>query len=187
MTRLFPDKFALLDTEYNSTKDRKPMAPEHDRAIFQIAVIVTDNQEMRKQWEYMAYVSASHLTDFVQELTGVSQETVDEKGIPLERALAEIERQTRELPIYCYGGDGDVIQQNCARLGITCPIAPERFINLKPLLAPVLIDIGIDPKEYSSGQLYQAFGLSGGRAHDALNDMQNLHAVLRELRVRGRL
>lgn len=188
---MFDKDFVLLDTECTATENswKNDWAGEH-REIIQIGAIGVDVSGLHAAWTYRAYVRPvlqPVLSAYIKELTGITQEDVDKKGISLAATLGHIAQAAGEKLILCYGRDGEFIRSNCALLKIRCPIESERFVNLKPALAPILRAEGVDPGAYTSGTLREAFGLPGSRAHDALGDMQNLLSVLQELRKRGRI
>jgi ERI1 exoribonuclease 2 len=184
---MFKENFVLLDTEYTADEDSRTRGwvGEH-KEVIQIGVIDVQGSDVRPLQEYVTHVKPvlnPILSEFIKELTGITQGDV-EHGLSLAAALREINTRFPTGPVYSWGDDGDVILKNCELLNISCPIASERFINLRDTLTPIFHSIGVDPKKYSSGRLVEAFGIPGKRAHDALNDMQNFRLVLQELRKR---
>ncbi len=189
---MFDTPFVLLDTEYTAWEGSRESAWSGSgeyREMIQIGAIIVD-ENLRERSPFMCYVRPVKnpiLSDFIIELTGISQEMVDVRGISLDQALKVLSVAVQGLPIYCYGRDGQFLRENCALLGIHFPFEPERFIDIRPYLKAPLAVEHIDITQYSSGELVQAFGLEGGRAHDALNDVQNLLKIIQVLRSRGRL
>jgi inhibitor of KinA sporulation pathway (predicted exonuclease) len=186
---MFTEPFVLLDTEFTADADSKARdwKGEH-REIIQIAAIGL-TPDLTQRWQYDAYVRPRFkpiLSSFIQELTGISQREVD-GALSLQEVLAPLATLVGNNRIYCYGNDGAVIHDNCTLLGICCPIASQTFVNVKKELTPILKEQYIDNEKFSSGNLIDAFGLTGARAHNALNDMHNLLMVLRELRTRRAL
>lgn len=184
---MFTNPFVLLDTEYTANVDSmaRQWKGEH-REIIQIGAMGVSSG-LREMWQFGVYVRPllqPQLTSFITKLTGITQEDVD-AALALRQVLAPLELLTRGLSIYCYGEDGAVIHGNCMLLDSWCPIPIEAFINLKPILRPILLERDVDPNRFSSGQLITAFGKEGKRAHNALSDVQNLLLALQELRERG--
>ena len=186
-TKLFTKRFVLLDTEYTANENSKKndWAGEH-KEVIQIGALWVERDltpVMEKSFIVRPVIQPI-LSDYIIQLTGISQDMV-EGGHSLEKALEPIAVWAENLQVFCYGRDGEVIIENCRLLGIPCPIKPEQFINLRPLLAPILTARGIDPTQYSSGELVKAFNIRGEKAHNALNDMKNLLMVLQKLREDG--
>lgn len=188
MTLPLPDKFILWDTEYTSWKGAKESdwsGSNEFREIIQIGAIQVDGKTLTEEGSCSAYVKPvknPELSDFIIELTGITQNDIDTKGVSLEAALAPFAEFAGELPLYAYGPDAEIVEANCKLIAISFPLVKKHCVNLRPVLRPSIEARGIDYTKYSSGTLIEAFGKKGGRAHDALNDMRNLLLALRELK-----
>src|SRR3989344_6626754 len=160
----FPGRFILLDTEYTSwdgSYERGWSGPNEYKEIIQIGAIVVDGKSLTEEGAFSVFIKPvknPNLSDFIIELTGITQEKIDAEGIPLAEALTRFGDFAQDLPIFAYGTDGTVIRENCALLGIPHPFAEGRIQNMRPLVFPVLEKLGIDPKKYTSGTLITAFG-----------------------------
>lgn len=188
MTYSFPDKFILWDTEYTSWEGAKESdwgGPNQFREIIQIGAIQVDGKTLTEEESYSAYVKPvknPQLSNFIIKLTGITQIEVDTKGVSLEEALMPFVEFAKNLPLYAYGPDAEIVEANCALLNIPFPLPKEQCINIRPILRPLVEVRGIDYTKYSSGTLIEAFGKTGERAHDAVNDMRNLLLAIRELK-----
>ena len=195
-----PLRFVLFDTEYTAwgkseTGGRREGSSEHGewgpgqyKEIIQIGAIIVSGKTLTEEASFSVLVKPVKnpiLSDFITELTGITQEIIEEKGVSLSDALSAFESFANGLPLYAYGEDGVVLKDNCKLLQITFPFSQERFFNVRELLLPLLHTLNIDPTAYTSGTLLEAFGKKGERAHDAVNDMRNLLAALEEIRSRS--
>lgn len=184
MTLELPKEFILYDTEYTSWADDRlkiPREPWQHKEIIQIGALHVVDLEEKASFEVIVKpVKNPKLSDFIIELTGISQIQVD-TGTTLTQALTEFSAFAKNLPLYAYGEDANVIKANCDLLSVPFPFSMERCNNLRPTMKVILEERGIDYFAYSSGTLIEAFGKKGEHAHDALNDMRNLLEVIKLL------
>lgn len=126
------------------------------------------------------------LSDYIQNLTNISQADVDADGVPFSDALARFLSFVPEdaTAMVCHGEDGKILQMNCDLNNISHPEHLPDEIDLNRFLRTnSLID-----QAATSSTLPTAFGLeSEGEAHNALDDARALASVLRELRKLGHL
>jgi inhibitor of KinA sporulation pathway (predicted exonuclease) len=184
-----PPQFILFDTEYTAwegSRESDWKKPGQYKEIIQIGALKVEGATLAEKGEFSIFVKPvknPELSDFITNLTGITQEVVDSKGVSLENALLNFSKFVGDLEMYSYGIDAQVIKENCDLLGIDFPLKMESCHNLRPMMYPELAARNIPGYEsYTSGTLLEAFGKEGGRAHDAVNDMRNLLVVLRELR-----
>ncbi|MEK7098742.1 MAG: exonuclease domain-containing protein [Patescibacteria group bacterium] len=190
---MFPNKFILLDTE-QATKDERSMVTKWSRPgdyqeVIQIGAAEVLGEECiaNRYFERLTKpILRPRLSRHIISLTHITQKRMNASGISLAEGLDGLRRFSRAFPIYAFGDDGGVIHANCELVGIRCPLPRERFHDIRPLIAPLLRKLDIDIGRYSSGTLLRAFGLTGSRPHDALNDVRNLVIALQELHIRGR-
>jgi inhibitor of KinA sporulation pathway (predicted exonuclease) len=178
-----PDRFVLFDTEYTSwegAKERNWSGPGEHREIIQIGALIV-GPELKQEDEYMVYVLPQKnpkLSDFIVQLTGITQETIDANGKDFPVALQEFDSWTRGLPLWSHGNDLTVVKENCELVGIPDPFTERVWGDTRELFRAR----GIEVEKYSSGTILGAFGKTPPlRAHDAVNDMKNLLLALREL------
>lgn len=183
----FPESFVLFDTEYTAwggSRENDWKIPGQHKEVIQIGALRVDPNltEVAFFNAYIKPVKNPQLSDYIIDLTHITQEKIDTEGESFERALKKFSDFCIDLPLYAWGGDTEVLKENCELVGIPFPLQHNQSTKLHPLLTPVLDERGIDISKYTSGTLIEAFGKKGGRAHDAVNDMRNLLEVLRELR-----
>ncbi len=185
MTFDLPRAFVLFDLEYTAwegSQEREWNGANEYREIIQIGVIKVS--EMTEEDAFAAFVKPvknPQLSDYISELTGITQKEVDEKGLSFDEAVRKFLEFVGEYDAYCWGRDIEVFEENAKLLDQTLTLPREQFHDLRPFVIPLLNKAGIDEKKYSSGTLIQAFGKGGDRAHDAVNDMRNLLEAMREL------
>ncbi len=176
-----PDEFVLFDTEFTSwegAKDRCWLNLGEHRELMQIAAMKVKNLESGDEYsEFVKPQFNPELSEFIMELTGISQSDVD-GGRLLAQVLPEFAEWVGGLPMYCYGTDGKVIAENCWLYGIDNPIPFTQVHDVRELLDTH----GIDYSKYTSGILPKAFGAEPEfRAHDALHDVKNMLVGLKLL------
>lgn len=184
MTLELPREYILFDTEYTSWADDRlhvPREPWQHKEIIQIGALYVVGLEEKESFEVVVKPTRNpQLSDFIIELTGITQNQVDE-GAPLEEAVNDFYIFSRGLPVYAYGSDNDVVQKNCELVGIPYPFKEGQCHSLRSTLKPLLEERDVDADAYTSGTLIEAFGKKGEPAHDALSDMRNLLEVLKLL------
>lgn len=148
------------------------------RQVVQIAAIVFDDAGNVETDTYNQIVVPKYtnpLPSFFTELTGITQEQVDEMGVEFEHALKGLVVFCRNRPIYTFHKDWEVLRQNCSYDGLPFPFRDRPFYQVKELLP----EWGIDPDAYSSGTLFRAAGLDmQGHVHDALHDVRSMAAAV---------
>jgi len=191
MTLALPERFVLFDTEYTAwegSMERGWSRKGEHKEVIQIGAVKTSLATLAEESVFSILVRPvknPELSPYIIALTGITQERVNAEGVTLGEALSDFADFIGDLPAFSYGDDGAVIEGNCALTGTPYPFAQGRFQDIRPVITPLLVGLGIDTERYSSGTLIQAFGKAPTlRAHDAVNDMRNLLAVLRELQDR---
>ena len=123
------------------------------------------------------------LSDFIVDLTGLTQARVDRDGVPFADALAGFTAFVADAALASWGPDGDVIAENCDLWGLS---QPSCFTGGLDIRAPVSTHFGFDGPPVSSSDLPNRLGLAvDGHAHDALFDARCIAAALALLRAQG--
>ena len=188
MKLALPGQFVLFDTEYTAwegSMERKWSNPGEYREVIQFGAVKTSLETLEAEGTCSVLVRPvknPELSAYIITLTGITQADVDTKGVTLGEAMSDFAAFIGDLPVFSYGHDALVLKENCELIGMPYPFSDEQFSDIRPLIEPLLEGLGIDPGSYTSGTLIQAFNKApAARAHDAVNDMRNLLAVLREL------
>ncbi|TSC78272.1 MAG: inhibitor of the KinA pathway to sporulation [Parcubacteria group bacterium Gr01-1014_33] len=181
-----PEKIVLFDTEYTTwegTKERNWSGPNEYREIVQIGAVLAETENFSELDSFSVLIKPRKnpmLSDFFTGLTGIAQETIDKEGVDFPVALEKFFKWTDLYQIYSWGGDADVLEENCGFCGIPFPFERARF----SIIQPVFETRGIATKNYMSSTIVRAFGKELSRSqHNALNDARTILDGLRELKI----
>jgi len=175
----------VFDTEFTSWEgamERHWSGENEHRELIQIGAVVVDTVDFQERNSFCVYVKPfknPSLSEYITSLTGITQRDVDEKGLSAQEALMQLNQFSQGSDLYCWGSDGDVALENASLGEFQCPIAPERFHDIRE----VFIQKGIDATAYQSSSIITAFGKENPHdAHDALNDARAIVLALQQLR-----
>lgn len=174
----------VFDTEYTvweGTRERNWAGPNEYREIVQIGAVQVDTRTLSVISQFSVFVRPvknPELSELFKNLTGISQETIDREGVSLEEAFKKFAVWAGAAPLYCYGTDGWVLEENAKLLGISFPFDRSQFFNVKTVFEAH----GIPAAQYFSSTIVEAFGSkSTRRGHDGLNDALTIVDGLRLL------
>lgn len=180
-----PEKFIIFDTEYTAwpgSMERKWSGPNEHKEIVQIAAIKVSAGKLKELDSFSLIIRPAinpELSSFFTNLTGLTQEKINQEGIDFKTAINRFVAWSENLPLYSFGRDGNVLEKNCELLGITFPFDRERFHDIRDYFKKH----GIAAENYHSGTIITAFGKkTKRRGHDAVNDARTILDGLRELR-----
>ena len=184
------DKAVVFDLEFTSwpgSNARNWSLPNEDREIIQIgAVKIKTTGDMREVDSFKILVRPLKnpiLSDYIVNLTEITQEKVEKEGILFPLALSRFINFIGEHPIdiLSNGGDEEVIEENCQIHNIPFLSIFKKSTDLKIYFSEVL---GISRKNCTSGMLPELFGLNNHeKQHDALGDARSISQALRYLRM----
>lgn len=126
-----------------------------------------------------------NLSEYIIDLTGITQKEIDEEGIHFRSFLSEFQKFCGDYEIYCFDSnidrsrvfDLDILMRNCKTHEIKFPFENSRFHNINRIFH----ENGFEVKQ--SGEIPLAFGLEiAYRPHDALNDVIGIIIGLKELK-----
>ena len=185
------DKAVVFDLEFTAwpgSNERNWSLPNEDREIIQIgAVKIETTGDMREVDSFQILVRPLKnpiLSDYIVNLTAITQEKVEKEGILFPLALSRFINFIGEHPIDILfnGGDKEVIEENCQIHNIPFLSIFKKSTDLKIYFSEVL---GISRKNCTSGMLPELFGLNNNeKQHDALGDARSILQALRYLRMR---
>lgn len=175
--------FDLEYTAWSGSQARGWSEPWEHKEVIQIGAVDVDagaGFETRGSFSVLVRpVRNPRLSDYITELTGITDAMIAADGVGLAEALDGL-ADFAEGPLLNFGGDGMVLRGNCTLVGIAMPLAPGCIVNLGPALCRAL---GADYWTTSSSDLPTLAGLDvPGRRHDALADAHAIAAVMRSLR-----
>mgnify|MGYP001080222749 FL=1 len=184
------DKAMVFDLEFTSwpgSNERNWSLPNEDREIIQIgAVKIETTGDMREVDSFQILVRPLKnpiLSDYIVNLTEITQEKVEKEGILFPLALSRFINFIGEHPIdiLSNGGDEEVIEENCQIHNIPFLSIFKKSTDLRIYFSEVL---GISRKNCTSGMLPALFGLNNHeKQHDALGDARSISQSLRYLRM----
>jgi len=182
MNDTLPSRFIIFDTEYTSWKgaqERGWSGRGEYREVIQIgAVKVEDLKETDSFLRYVRPLKNPTLSNYIQELTGIRQIDIDERGIPYKDAQARLYEWSEGCTMYCFGADGEVLRENSELHEIPFPFSGAAFVDVREVFERG----GIDTSAYMSSTIPKAFGVPPPpNAHDALNDARSILLGLQKL------
>jgi inhibitor of KinA sporulation pathway (predicted exonuclease) len=183
----------LFDTEYTAwegSKGRKWSEPWEHREIIQIAALRVElNQGVTELDWFDHLVKPKHnpvLSPYIIGLTGIEQAALDARGIGFAEAFAAFYAFCDQgcIPLFCYGDDPSVLDENCALNDIGRITFHAGIHDIRDIFEQA----GIDTRQYTSGTVYQAVGAEFDHsAHNALNDVRSLAVTIQHLTLAGQI
>lgn len=152
------------------------LQPERDE-ILEIAALLVRDGEVEE--EYTALVTQNTpLPPNVAALTGITEEELREKGVPLEEALAGFLDFAGEAPLVAhnYPFDAEFLRRACKRQGK--PLMKNRATDTLALARRLVDDI----EDYRLPTLAHHFGLPPAQSHRALPDCYTAQAIYENLK-----
>ena len=133
--------------------------------------------------------AAFRIDPFLTQLTGITETDIADKGVPLETALAELDRFSNAADFWSWGKDElNMIAISCFAAGLEAAIPASRFGNACRLLLRAGMSYE-DIQKTRSGGLAACFCVDHPRLrnHDALDDAMSVACTLQHLLRQGRL
>ena len=190
-----PDTFIIFDTEFTawegSMQNNWSGENEH-REIVQISALKIKKKEnniviTKKINIYVLPRINSNLSNYFIQLTGITQEIIEKKGIPFRKAMAIFYRfckneKDEKYPLYSMGNDYGVLKENLKLNSINKRSRfykwEKKFHDIRPFFSPY-----VDTNLYSSGTLYKAFKIIPNKSievHNASWDCLSLFLSLKK-------
>jgi inhibitor of KinA sporulation pathway (predicted exonuclease) len=135
--------FVITDSEYTTwpgALENGWSAPGQHREIFQLAALLVDDDfnERRSFLQYVLPKINRELSPLAQQLTGVSQLELEQRGISFSRAFERFTEFVGRTPIICMNRDSAVVWENCEINELPFPFASD-YHRLRPFLVLLLI------------------------------------------------
>lgn len=185
-------EFVIFDTEYTTwegAQDRHWSGAKEYREIVQIGALKVDSETFEEIETLDILIKPTInpvLSDFFTDLTGITQDDVDQKGVSFEDGITTFGRFCHELKACSYSNDSMIIAENIALLKrFDLGLPHIYFYNFAELFHRA------DPetKNYSSGQLVKYLGIDLPEkecVHNALYDCRSLLAALKHYQNQGK-
>jgi inhibitor of KinA sporulation pathway (predicted exonuclease) len=175
-------KLTALDLELNQPSGK----------IIQIGAVIGDTDSGEISQRLRIYVDPKEkLNDFIIELTGISQKDIDEKGVTLEEAYAQLSdfhqrHSTFINPLTWGGGDSEEIFSQLGLEKYDSFCFGRRWIDAKTLYVSECIARGL-PVQGGLSKVMTKYNMNfKGRKHDALDDAENTFRLYHEMLLRIR-
>ncbi len=172
-----PQQFILVDTEYTTWEGAQARAwsgPGEHKELVQIGAIRVDAETLAETNAFQVLIRPTinpTLSQYFIDLTGITQQQVDEQGLDVEKAIAHFAHWSGDLPLFCFGTDGQVIAGQCELAGIRNPFALDRFCDIRDTFEAR----GVPAHQFMSSTIVTAFGHQPERSgHNALNDARSI-------------
>lgn len=125
------------------------------------------------------------LSTYFTDLTSITQDDLEAKGLPLPDAINLFEDFIAASPfVLSNGGDADVIVESFDCYNLICPMDFERYFDIQPMLLRMFPG----NESISSANLPRLAGVDFVfRAHEALEDSIAIATALKHLRADGRI
>ncbi len=176
------EEFIIFDTEYTAWEGSQARGWSGEgefKELVQIGAIrVVGLEEVDS---FLCYVRPERnplLSEYFIKLTGITQIDLEEKGVSFKEARDTFVAWSKGLVTYSYGNDVDILLGGELLQGLPSIITPELYKDVRDFFA----SHGILVKEYSSGTIPKAFGVTPPpNPHDALNDARSILIGLQQL------
>ncbi|MEK6234516.1 MAG: exonuclease domain-containing protein [Planctomycetales bacterium] len=179
--RISNDYYLIVDLE--ATCSDRGEIPHREMEIIEIGAVMQSSRTFEIEAEFQTCVFPvrhSDLTDFCTQLTGITQQEVDQAP-PFADALAAFQQWMRPFPdaLFCSWGDFDRNQfrQDCEHHGLDYPFPPEHM-NIKAEFARSLNlrrEVGFAKALHRLGMKFE------GSHHRGLDDAKNIARIARRL------
>lgn len=158
--------------------------PWEEKEIIQIAMLALDAQNLDPISDFSCLVRPvinPMLSDYIMDLTGISQHEIDAEGLSLKDAFNSTSeflcRFDPDFKIVCNGIDGGVLSDNAALLQISCPVFFKECVSIHSHLKQ---NIPTYSTGHFSGDLADVVNRPlTGQKHNALHDVQSIREALK--------
>jgi len=181
--------FAILDLEWTSWQGSVGRGWSEDfeeREIVEIGAVKLSNNPTLDEQGRMGVLTKPvinpELSDYFINLTGITQQQINEKAIDFADAINLLIEFLRPdcYPVYTFGNDGDVLEYNCRIKSIPYPFRDGLFENIRPVFANAF---KVEEYTLASGRLPEDMGFDAPhRAHRAVDDCLCVAEALRIFR-----
>ncbi len=182
---MHPKLLVIYDTEFTAwpgSNERGWSRPWENRELIQLAAIkvevsVSGVKTIASFNELVKPVKNPLLSEYIVNLTGISQTMVDNLGVDFASALQLFKQFAEDgsIPCFAWGKDIDVVIENCQLFGLPMPSFSGGFGNLHSLARRQ----NLSGAGTCSGELAGHLGLElQGKNHNALFDVRSIVLAL---------
>lgn len=178
-------EYVIYDTEFTAwegSQARKWSEPWEEMELLQIGAVkvsLSDTGcEITESFnEFIKPVINPKLSEYITELTGITQALIDDNAVDLKSALSLFDQfcNNGRLMTLSWGNDHEILMRNAELQSLPSPSGLTKHIDLHPILLSIE---GFDFKVVS-GNLHKAVGVElSGNAHNALHDVRSIAVTL---------
>lgn len=184
---LLPRRLVIFDTEFTAwqgSAERKWSESWEFREVIQLSAVklIWNGYLYENEQTFDELVTPKInpiLSDYIVNLTGIKQTTLDECGLNFAEALTLLHQfcSDGKTSVYSWGNDIGVLHENCMLNHCTMPSFEKGFVNLRQ----VILENNIEGGNLASGEIAQHFGYYvKGHSHNALHDVKSITLGLNE-------
>jgi len=178
--------YVIFDVEYTAWEGVGRRLDFAEREVIQIGAMKVnfDNIDINVVSTFLEFVKPTvnpKLSEYIMNLTGITQQNIEEHGLTLNEALNQFEIfcSYGENKTFSWGDDSRLIKKNTELVSIEFPSFLSNNTDLKSRI-PLIIDKY--DLNVSSGNLHRSVGLNlEFKNHDALDDTKSIFETLKFL------
>jgi len=178
--------YVIFDVEYTAWEGVGRRLDFVEREVIQIGAMKVnfDNIDINVVSTFLEFVKPTvnpKLSEYIMNLTGITQQNIEEHGLTLNEVLNQFEIFCGygETKTFSWGDDSRLIKKNTELVGIEFPSFLGSNTDLKSRI-PLIIDKY--DLNVSSGNLHRSVGLNlKFKNHDALDDTKSIFETLKFL------
>lgn len=179
-----PEEFVVYDLEWTAwegSMQRNWSGPDEYREIYDIGAVKVSGDQFEVVATFHRFVTLELVPELPQysvDLTGITQQQLDDESIPYRGAITEFAAFANGLSLHHWGGDSEVIAENCELKKLANPFAPDQFHDIRAVFS----EHGIAVENYMSSTITEAFGQKNERrSHQGTEDAATIVDALRLL------
>ena len=179
-----PKEFVIYDLEWTAwegSQARQWSGPDEYREIYDIGAVKVGGDDFATLETFHRFVTLELVPELPQysvDLTGITQKDLDDEGMLYSKAIEEFAAFANGLSMHHWGGDSEVIAENCKLKYVDNPFAPDQCNDIRE----VFRRRGIAVENYMSSTITEAFGQKNERrSHQGTADALNIVDALRLL------
>ena len=182
-----PNEFIIFDTEYTSWEGslKRNWSNKNEYkelvAIGALHVSIKKNKMEIKNKLKILFIPKinSKLSNYFVNLTGITNQDIKNEGYTFIKGMDLFLNFTNNLPIYSYGNDYEIIEENLNLYDINLDINKDKFLDIVPFFR----SFNIDTKKYTSGEIHRHFNIiiDNIKVHDPLFDCISMFKTIEYL------
>ena len=178
-------EFIIVDTEFTAwegSMQRNWQRPNEYRELVQISAIKINNLEITDSINiYIKPTFNPKLSDYFTNLTGITNEIIDEKGIDVYSAIKTLHKFCGRNEVFSYGNDWEIIYEN-----LHLNLIEEKVLYFWQArwhdVCDFFAQYNVDTQKYTSGTVYKISNKCyHADVHNAAWDTQSIFIAIKFL------